>query len=219
MIENHEILCPSFIECDLCQTKRNEINKSRITKLFGIQEDIHILTKHFYHLSISIQPTRETFFRFSLDPLKKVGRELINGLSSLSSVSNRRLWSMYVEKGIRYFSVEQGKDDEYPIFYQHMIFYSQKEDLDVRMNTQLKYRLKKINKHFNYSFDYLGQYNIKNIQDSIKLGVSVDYNSTPMLKLGEEIRQEIYKIKGQRPIVFGGKYNKNTTNKLEIIPS
>ena len=63
------------------------------------------------------------------------------------------------------------------------------------------------------------QYNIKNIQDSIKLGVSVDYNSTPMLKLGEEIRQEIYKIKGQRPIVFGGKYNKNTTNKLEIIPS
>jgi hypothetical protein len=64
----------------------------------------------------------------------------------------------------------------------------------------------------------LGQYNIKNIQDSIKLGVSVDYNSTPMLKLGEEISQEIYKIKGQRPIVFGGKYNKNTTNKLEIIP-
>jgi len=35
MIENHEILCPSFIECDFCQTKRNEINKSRITKLFA----------------------------------------------------------------------------------------------------------------------------------------------------------------------------------------
>ena len=62
-------------------------------------------------------------------------------------------------------------------------------------------------------------YDIKKIQDSIKLSVSVDYNSTTMMKLGEEIREEIYKIKGQRPIVFGGKYNKNTTNKLEIIPS
>ena len=68
MIENHEILCPSFIECDLCQTKRNEINKSRITKLFGIEEDIHILTKHFYHLTISVKPDRLTYHHFSLEP-------------------------------------------------------------------------------------------------------------------------------------------------------
>ena len=219
MIENHEILCPTFIECDLCQTKRNENNRSRITKLFGIEEDIQILSKNFYHLTISVQPTRETFFRFSLEPLKKVGRELINGLSSLSSVSNRKWWSLYIKTGCRYFSIKQENDDEYPIFNQHMIFYSQKEDLDIRLNTQLKYRLKKINKHFTYTLEYLGQYDIKKIEDSIKIGVSVNYESTPMVKLGDEIRDEIYKIKNQRPITFGDKYNKKSTNKLEIIPN
>jgi hypothetical protein len=219
MTENHEILCPTFIECDLCQTKRNEINRSRITKLFGIEEDIHILTKHFYYLTISVNPTRETYHNFSLEPLKKTGRELINGLSSMSSVSNRAWWGMFVESGVRYYSIDQKDENDYPIFNNHFIFYSNKDNLDVRMNTQLKYRLKKISKSFTYTFDYLGQYDIKKIQDTIKIGVSVNYESIPMVKLGDEIRDEIYKIKEQRPITFGDKYNKKSTNKLEIIPN
>lgn len=219
MIENHEILCPTFIECDLCQTKRNENNRSRITKLFGIEEDIQILSKHFYHLVISVKPDRLTYHHFSLDPLKKTGRELINGLSSISSVSNRKWWSMWVESGCRYFSVEQKDKNDYPTFNNHFLFYGDKDNLDNRMAVQLKYRLKKISRHLNYTFDYLGQYDIKKIQDSIKIGVSVDYDSIPMLKLGDEIRDEIYKIKDQRPITFGDKYNKKSTNKLEIIPN
>ncbi len=219
MIENHEILCPTFIECDLCQTKRNENNRSRITKLFGIEEDIHILTKHFYHLTISVKPTRETYHHFSLESLKKTGRELINGLSSISSVSNRAWWGMFVESGIRYYSIDQKDENDYPIFSNHFIFYSNKDNLDVRMNTQLKYRLRKISKSFTYTFDYLGQYDIKKIQDTIKIGVSVNYESIPLVKLGDEIRDEIYKIKDQRPITFGDKYNKKSTNKLEIIPN
>ena len=144
MIENHEILCPTFIECDLCQTKRNENNRSRITKLFGIEEDIQILSKHFYHLVISVKPDRLTYHHFSLDPLKKTGRELINGLSSISSVSNRKWWSMWVESGCRYFSVEQKDKNDYPTFNNHFLFYGDKDNLDNRMAVQLKYRLKKI---------------------------------------------------------------------------
>ena len=219
MTTNHEILCPSFIECSLCQSKRDEENLNRITKLFGIDEDIKILTKHFYHLSISLTPNRETYHHFSLEPLKKVGRELINGLSSLSSVSNRKWWGMFVNAGCRYYTIEQLKDDEYPKFQQHFIFYSEKDNLDVRMDTQLKYRLKKICRHFDYQLEYLGQHNIENIKNSIKLGISVNYDSIPMIKLGEEIREEIYKIKEQRPIVFGVKYNKISSNKLELIPN
>lgn len=218
MIENHEILCPTFIECDLCQTKRDEINRSRITKLFGIDEDIQILSKHFYHLTISVKPTRETYHHFSLDTLKKTGRELINGLSSLSSVSNRKWWGMFVESGCRFYSIEQKDENDYPTFNNHFIFYGDKDNLDVRMNLQLKYRLKKINKHFTYSLEYLGQHDIKKIQDSIKIGVSVNYESLPMVKLGDKIRDEIYKIKEQRPITFGEKYNKKLINILEIIP-
>lgn len=219
MIENHEILCPTFIECDLCQTKRDEINRSRITMLFGTDEDIQILSKHFYQLTISVKPTRETYHHFSLEPLKKTGRELINGLSSISSVSNRKWWSLFVKSGCRYYSIEQKDETDYPTFNNHFLFYSDKDNTDVRMNLQLKYRLKKINRHFTYKLDYLGQHDIKKIQESIKIGVNVNYESTPVIKLGEGILNEIYKIKDQRPITFGDKYNKKSTNKLEIIPN
>lgn len=210
MLENHEILCPKFIECEICQTKRDEINRSRISNLFGIEEDIHILSKHFYHLTISVEPTRETYHHFSLDSLKKSGRELINGLSSLSSVSNRKWWSMFVDSGVRYYSVNQKGDNDYPSFNNHFLFYSDKDNLDVRMNLQLKCRLKKISKHLNFKFDYLGVYNLDKIKDSISIGVSVNCNSTPVLKLGEDVLNEIYKIKEQRPIPFGIKFKNKT---------
>jgi hypothetical protein len=217
MIENHEVLCPTFIDCTICQTKRDMENIERITNLFGINDDLQILTKHFYQLTISVTPSRETYFRFSLEPLKKVGRELINGLSSISSVSNRKWWSLFVQSGVRYFSIEQKNTEDYPTFNHHFIFYSEKDNVDSRIETQLKYRLKKISRHFEYKIDYLGKYDLGTIKNTIKLGVAVDFNSVPIIKLGEEIVEEIYKIKDQKPIVFGEKYNKKSSNKLELI--
>jgi len=80
-------------------------------------------------------------------------------------------------------------------------------------------RIFQISRHFNYKLIYLGQHNLENIKNSIKLGISVNYDSIPMIKLGEDIREEINKIKEQRPIVFGGKYNKKSSHKLELIPN
>ncbi len=217
MIENHEILCPSFIDCPMCQTKRQMENIERITNLFGINEDIQIISKHFYKLSISVKPNRETYFRFTLDPLKKVGRELINGLSSISSVSNRKWWAMFVDSGVRFFSVEQKDKTDYPTFNQHFIFYSDKDNLDSRLEMQMKYRLKKISRQFQFKFEYLGIYDLDTILKSIELDISVDFDSTPMLKLGEVVKQDVIKMKDQRPILFGEKYNKKTINKLELI--
>jgi len=217
MIENHEVLCPTFIDCTICQTKRDMENIERITNLFSINDDLQILTKHFYQLTISVTPSRETYFRFTLEPLKKVGRELINGLSSISSVSNRKWWSLFVQSGVRYFSIEQKNTEDYPTFNHHFIFYSEKDNVDSRIETQLKYRLKKISRHFEYKIDYLGKYDLGTIKNTIKLGVAVDFNSIPIIKLGEEIVEEIYKIKDQKPIVFGEKYNKKSSNKLELI--
>lgn len=217
MIENHEVLCPTFIDCTICQTKRDMENIERITNLFGINDDLQILTKHFYQLTISVTPSRETYFRFTLEPLKKVGRELINGLSSISSVSNRKWWSLFVQSGVRYFSIEQKNTEDYPTFNHHFIFYSEKDNVDSRIETQLKYRLKKISRLFEYKIDYLGKYDLGTIKNTIKLGVAVDFNSVPIIKLGEEIVEEIYKIKDQKPIVFGEKYNKKSSHKLELI--
>ena len=215
-MQNHEILCPTFINCEICAEKRNVINSKRIVNAFNFNDDIEILNKHFYQITIKLKPTRESYFRFTLDPLKKVGRELINGLSSISSVSNRRWWSMYVKSGIKYFSVEQNDVNDFPTYNLHLIFYGDKDNLDARMDTQLKYRLKKINKNFNYSFNYLGQYDIKSIQKAIKLGISFDPNSLPVIKLGDFIIAETNKLKELRPVVFGCNYNKKVVNNLVI---
>lgn len=216
MIENHEILCPAYISCGICQAKRDQQNVSKIIKLFAFEDDIQMLNKHFYHLTISLTPKRETYHRFNIDPLKKAGRELINGLSSLSSVSNRKWWSMYVKSGVRYYSIDQKNEQEYPTFKHHFIFYGDKDNLDARMNTQLNYRLKKIHKYFNFEINYLGQYNINRINDSIKIGVNVNTESEPIIKLGEEVLMDINKIRDQKPIVFGDLRNRRNINKLEI---
>ena len=141
MLETHDILCPTFIDCEICQTKSAKEKRSQIAMLFGKNDDIQILSKYFYQLTISVKPTRETYHHFSLDPLKKTGRELINGLSSMSSVSNRDWWGLYVKSGCRYYSIEQTDDNDYPTFNHHFLFYSEKDNADARMNLQLKRRI------------------------------------------------------------------------------
>jgi hypothetical protein len=62
----------------------------------------------------------------------------------------------------------------------------------------------------NFKFEYLGVYNLDKIKESIKIGVSVNCKSIPVLKLGEDVINEIYKIREQRPIPFGIKINNKT---------
>ncbi len=203
MIELHDVLCPPFIECDICDTNRKEIKKNIIIEFLDVSANEDFFDKHFYYLKISVTPTRETYYHFSLEPIKKVARELINGLSSLSSVSNRKWWGLFVEAGIRYFSIEQPLETMYPTFNHNFIFYSNKDNLDIRMDTQLKYRLKKISKYFNYSLEYIGKYDLEKIESYINVDVSVNHSSLPMIKLGEDIQDEIYKLKSKRPVLFG----------------
>ncbi len=219
MIENHEILCPTFINCSICQRKRQIENIERIEKFFSMDEDITLLSKHFYKLTISVKPLRENYHNFTLEPLKKVGRALINGLSSISSVSNRKWWSLFIDSGIRYFSIEQEDITDYPTFNQHFIFYSEKDNLDTRLNIQLKYRLRKISRLFDYKLEYLGVYNLDKIINSINLDINVDFDSIPMSKLGEDVKLDIIKMKEQKPIIFGNKYNNIKTEKIQILTS
>jgi hypothetical protein len=216
MIERHEVLCPPFIECDICNFKRYEITKNKVLDFFDFNYNEELISKHLYFLKISITPSRETYQYFSLEPLKKSGRELINGLSSLSSVSNRRWWSMFVDAGLRFYSVEQPNEDLYPTFAHNFIFYSDKDNLDIRMNTQLKYRLKKISRSLSYSFDYIGKYNLGCIEKFIPAQIAIDCNTLKIKKLGTEIIEEIYKIKAQRPIIYGRKRKKLVSNNLLV---
>jgi hypothetical protein len=214
--ENHEILCPPELQCPICDLERMNKNTSRITELFS-SDDIQIFTKHFYMLSISLTPKRETYHHFSLEPVKKSSRELVNGLSSISSISNRKWWSMFIEGGVRYYSVTQNNEEDYPTFSTNLICVSQKDNLDTRIQTQLKYRLRKICSGLNFSFDYLGNYNPKILENIVKPDISVFWNSNTIEKLGSDIKEEIIKLKEQRPTIFGDFHSKRINNKNKIL--
>lgn len=215
MKEKHEILCPPSVDCTICDREREEINLQRILELIG-NNSVSIMSKHFYSLTISMKPTRETYHRFDLEPILKVGRELINGSSSLSSTTNREWWSLYVDAGVRFYSVRQDSDEDYPTFNVHFIFYSSKDNLDVKMDTQLKFRLNKINRNFIYSFYYLGNYNVNQIKRSVQVGISFNPESIPVKKLGSDVIVEMTRMKELKPSLFGSRYYSKRTKDLNV---
>ena len=210
-LENHEILCPPELTCPICDLQRSSDNKRRIIELLSL-DDLEILTKHFYKITISHTPIRETYHHFSLDIIKKIGRELVNGQSSLSSISNRKWWNLFVNAGVRYYSVEQISDDEYPTLSTSLIFYSEKDNLDERMKIQLHHRLRKICKGLSYTFTYLGKFNQESIENQIDMKIQFNPTSTPLLKIGEDFIKDLLRLKEQRPIQFGELYGKKTNN-------
>jgi hypothetical protein len=213
-LENHEVLCPTELICPICDLQRSSDNKRRIIELLS-SDDLEILTKHFYKISISHTPIRETYHHFSLDTIKKIGRELVNGQSSLSSISNRKWWNMFVDAGVRYYSVEQISDEEYPIVSTSLIFYSEKDNLDERMKIQLHHRLRKICKGLSYSFTYIGKFNQEIIENQIDTTIKFNPSSTPLLKMGDDFIQDLMRLKEQRPIQFGELFGKkNSRNKI-----
>lgn len=209
----HEVLCPTFIDCDLCQSILADRRTVQIENFTGNLNQEDILNKHFYLLEISHQPTRETYFRFSLNPIKKAGRDLINGLSSISGVSNRKWFKMFIESGIKYFSVSQPDLENYPIIKLNFLMYSSKDDLDTRINLQLKYRLHKINKDLDYQLTYIGTYDIDKIMNYVNTTIQFDYNSAPVKKIDIDLLSELNKLKESKPVIFGKQYSKMKLDK------
>lgn len=215
MREKHEILCPPVSGCEICDQQREESNLQKILELIG-NNSVAIMNKHFYCLTISMKPNRETYHRFGLEPILKVGRELINGSSSLSGITNREWWSSNVDAGVRFYSVRQDSGDDYPIFNIQFIFYSSKDNLDVKMDTQLKFRLNKINRNFIYSFYYLGNYNVNQIKRSVQLGIRFNLDSVPVKKLGLDVINDMIGMKEMKPILFGSRYYSKRTKDLSV---
>lgn len=204
MTNDHDIMCPSFANCNPCNLRREEINRGKVLEYFQVFEN-DLADKHFYLLSVTLKPNRTNYHRFSLDSIKKVGRELINGMNTLSGISNRKFWSMYVLGGIRYFSIKQETENDFPCFCQSLIFWGDKDNLDVKMNAQIKYRLAKISRDLEFNIKYLGDNHQNELVDAIDVTLSIFHDSFPIKKLGEGFKDAIIKFRDQRPIVFGGK--------------
>jgi hypothetical protein len=215
MKEKHEILCPPSVGCTICDQEREEINLQKILELIG-NNSVAIMQKHFYLLTISFKPTRENYHRFDTEPILKVGRDLTNGLSSVSSTTNRAWWSMFVDAGVKFYSIQQDSDDDFPVFNVNYVFYSNKDNLDVKMDAQLKYRLNKINRNFYYSFVYLGGYDVAKIKRSVKVGIHFNAESVPVKKLGTDVIKEMNRMKELKPSLFGARYFSKKVKNLKV---
>jgi hypothetical protein len=217
MNEIHEILCPNFIQCDICQRIREGNKISQIEKFTGNLESEIIENYHFYILEITHKPNRETYFRFTLNPLKKAGRDLVNGLSSISGVSNRKWWKMFVEAGIKFYSIKQVDKEDFPTYKLSFLMYSKKDNIDNRMHHQLKYRLMKINKNLEFNFKYIGKYDLDKIIASVDIAVDFDYLSIPIQKLDIGLIMDMNKMKNEKAVIFGRQYYKNKlTQPLDV---
>ena len=218
MLANHEILCPNFIQCDICQRIKQNRKITQIQNFSGNLDIEELANMHFYLLEIMHQPNRETYFRFSLNPLKKAGRELINGLSSISGISNRKWWSLFIDSGIKYYSVNQNNKEDFPVFKLNLLFYSPKDNLDSRIQTQLRCRLNKVHKDLTFKLKYIGLYDSNEIMNHVETAVSFDIESAPAQKLDECLIRDINSLHDYKPVIFGRQYSRNKTNKkIEIV--
>jgi hypothetical protein len=132
-------------------------------------------------------------------------------MNTLSGISNRRFWSMYVLGGIRYFSINQETENDFPCFNHHILFYGNRDNLDIKMNTQIKYRLAKISRDLHFEIKHLGFFGESDLRNLIDVNVKIYQNSIPVKKLGFTFNDEIIKLLDQKPIAFG---QKKTQKKL-----
>ena len=98
------------------------------------------------------------------------------------------------------------------------MFYSPKDNLDSRIQTQLRCRLNKVHKDLTFNLKYIGLYDSNEIMNHVDTAVSFDVESAPAQKLDECLIRDINSLHDYKPVIFGRQYSRNKTNKkIEIV--
>ena len=162
-----------------------------------------LVGKHFYSLNVTKIPTRINYHQFTFEKLQEISRKLTNGLSTIGSIPNRKFWNRYFIGGVRTISVIQHENNEYPSFTLNYIIYSEIDNLDIRIKSQLFSRIKMIDPTLVSSFSYIGRFGESTIKDHLDYSTNIDLSTQNLMKLGENTIDDIYNNKFQRPRFFG----------------
>ena len=57
--------------------------------------------KNIYYLKITKTPSRINYHTFDFEKLNDISRKLVNGMTSLGSIPNRKFWNKYFQGGVR----------------------------------------------------------------------------------------------------------------------
>jgi len=162
-----------------------------------------LVGKHFYSLKITKNLTRTNYHLFRFEQLQESSRKLTNGLTSLGTIPNRKFWNKYIIGGVRTISITDNNQSVYPSFTLNYLVYSDVDNLDIRIKSQLLTRIRMIDPSLEVSFNYIGTYNESTISDHLDYFTHVDFTSSNLLKFNENTIEEIYNNQFQRPRFFG----------------
>ena len=162
-----------------------------------------LLGKHFYSLKITKNTTRTNYHLFRFEQLQEISRKLTNGLTTLGTIPNRKFWNKYIIGGVRTISITDNNVNVYPSFTLNYLIYSDIDNLDVRIKSQLLTRIRMIDPTLEVSFSYIGTYYDTLISDHLDFSTHVDFLSPILLKLNENTIEDIYNNQYQRPRFFG----------------
>lgn len=159
--------------------------------------------KHLYSLKITKNLTRTNYHLFRFEQLQESSRKLTNGLMSLGTIPNRKFWNKYIIGGVRTISITDNNTNVYPSFTLNYLVYSDIDNLDVRIKSQLLTRIRMIDPSLEVSFCYIGKYDDTTISNNLDYSTDVDFSSPDLMKLDENTIEEIYNNQFQRPRFFG----------------
>jgi hypothetical protein len=181
------------------ETHLQEIVLDRFEKF-----DNDLKGKSLYFLKITKTPKREDYHKFDFVKFNEISRGLVNGMTSLGTIPNRKFWNRYFLGGVRTISIYQEDLDKFPSFNLNFIIFSELDNLDVRINTQLSTRIKMIDPTLTITFEYLGLYNISRIIEYLDTSTKIHMNSPITKKLGKRNLDLMGFNPLQRPRFIGG---------------
>lgn len=171
--------------------------------------------KHFYSLKITKHTTRVNYHIFKFEQLQEISRKLTNGLTTLGTIPNRKFWNKYIIGGVRTISITDNNVNVYPSFTLNYLIYSDVDNLDVRIKSQLLTRIRMIDPSLEVSFSYIGTFNELTISDNLDYSTHVDFSSPTLLKFNENTIEDIYNNQYQRPRFFGKLFKMK--NKYQVV--
>jgi len=201
-METLEILYQHLLDEDIItdfEKHLEEIVSERFDKFSN-----EFVGKHFYSLKITKTLTRTNYHQFEFEKLQEISRKLTNGMTTLGTFTNRKFWNRYFVGGVRTISIGQEDSNEYPFFTLNYILFSDIDNLDVRIKSQLNSRVKMIDSSLSCLLEYIGDSYDKSILDQhLDFKTNVNLESHPITKLGTKTIDNIILNPLQRPRFFG----------------
>lgn len=163
--------------------------------------------KHIYSLKITKIPTRINYHLFDYEKLNDISRKVVNGMTSYGTIPNRKFWNRYFQGGVRTISIKQDDWDEFPSFTLNFLLYSEYDNLDVRIGSQLSTRLKMIDPTLICKLEYIGIYKLSIIGEHLDSSTRFEIDSPTVVKLGERNFQLMVLNPVRRPSFLGTLFN------------